>query len=448
MLRHHGFGGSSGPAVDTAADSTPEPSPPATEWPLLADEAYYGLAGELVRTIEPASEADPVALLGSFLIGFGNLVGRKAHFLAEADQHFANEFGVFVGQTSKGRKGTSWGHCQRVLADADQDWARDRIGSGLSSGEGLIWSVRDPITKRERVKGKGPPRYEDVEADPGIADKRLLVIEPEFASVLKRSEQQGNTLSAVARCAWDGRDLRSMTKNSPARASGAHVSLIGHITIDELRRYLTETEMANGFGNRFLWFCVRRSKVLPEGGQPDQAALQALGMRVRNALVVAQQVGVVKRDDEARTMWHSIYGQVSEGRTGLSGSLMGRAEAHVMRLAMLYALLDESSLISAKHLLAAVAVWDFVEESIQYVFGSSLGDPVADDLLRLVRSSKGGVMRTDVYAHFGRHVKAAQLGQAEGVLVSLNLIRVERVETGGRPGQRLVAVSHSAPPQR
>ena len=88
--------------------------------------------------------------------------------------------------------------------------------------------------------------------------KRLAVAEGEFANVLKVMAREGNTLSPVLRSAWDYGNLRSMTKNSEARATGAHISIIGHITKDELRRLLTETEQANGFGNRFLWLAVRR----------------------------------------------------------------------------------------------------------------------------------------------------------------------------------------------
>src|SRR5262249_23075931 len=107
--------------------------------------------------------------------------------------------------------------------------------------------------------------HEKVESDPGIPDKRLMLTEPEFASVLKHLERQGNILSTIIRRAWDGITLEGLTKNSPICATGAHVSVIGHITVEELKRYLTATEMANGFGNRFLWFCVKRSKALPEG---------------------------------------------------------------------------------------------------------------------------------------------------------------------------------------
>src|SRR5262249_1032754 len=37
------------------------------EWPTLAQEAFHGLAGTIVNTIAPHSEADPVALLMQLL---------------------------------------------------------------------------------------------------------------------------------------------------------------------------------------------------------------------------------------------------------------------------------------------------------------------------------------------------------------------------------------------
>src|SRR5262249_47756246 len=160
-----------------------------------------------------------------------------------------------VGDTSKARKGTSWGHVDRLFKLADGEAAHEgwsgRIVTGLSSGEGLIWDVRDPGGKD--VNG---------ESDPGVDDKRRVVVDGEFAATLKMLGREGNTLSPVIRNAWDSGDLRIMTKNKPARATGAHLSIIGHITRDELKRELTSTEMGNGFANRFLWACSTRSKLL------------------------------------------------------------------------------------------------------------------------------------------------------------------------------------------
>src|SRR5262249_38224804 len=156
--------------------------------------------------------------------------GRGPHFIVGGSYHYTNLFAVIVGTSSSGRKGTSWDAIRnRLLAAADAHWGAHCISSGVSSGEGLIQAARDPSERK--VKGK-------TEVDEGISDKRLLLIESEFASVLRRLEREGNSASAILRQAWDTGDLRTLTKAAPVRATEAHVSLIGHITPEELRRYL------------------------------------------------------------------------------------------------------------------------------------------------------------------------------------------------------------------
>jgi hypothetical protein len=425
-----GQGGDRHPIEDAGP---PWPDPPAAE-------AYHGLPGRIVAVLSPASEADPAALLVQALLAFGNAAGRGPHAVVESDRHGVNEFAVLVGRTSKARKGTSWGHIAALFRAADEPWAADRVQSGLSSGEGLVWAVRDSIRKRERTRGRGgPPRYEEVEADPGVEDKRLLVYEPEFANVLKQTERQGNTLSAVLRQAWDGGDLRTLTKNAPARATGAHVSLIGHVTADELRRYLTDTEAANGFGNRHLWVCAERSKLLPEGGRVDAGARVELVRELGEALAFARAAGQLGRDDEARELWREVYGELSEGRPGLAGALTARAEAHVLRLSLLYALMDRSPAVRAPHLLAALALWEYSARSVAHVFGESLGDALADDLLRLLRGCPDGLTRTEIRDYCGRHQSGDRLAGALGLLLRHNLAWRRQQETGGRPVERWYA---------
>jgi hypothetical protein len=117
------------------------------------------------------------------------------------------------------------------------------------------------ISQRIRDKPGRVEEYQDVTFDQGEPDKRLLVTEPEFASALRVMGRDGNTLSAIIREAWDTGDLNILNKNSPVKATDARVSIIGHVTHEELRRYLDRTELANGFANRFLWICVKRSKL-------------------------------------------------------------------------------------------------------------------------------------------------------------------------------------------
>jgi hypothetical protein len=249
---------------DNDLDSLPLPEPP--EWPMIEPEALHGLIGEIVRTLEPETEADPVGILLSTLVAFGSAVGRGPHFPVEGDNHHTNLFAVLVGESSRGRKGTSLGRTLAFFDEADPEWKEECIATGLSSGEGLIWALRDPVEAMEAVKEKGKVAgYESVVKDQGVTDKRRLVIEPEFAQTLKVLKREGNTLSPVIRQAWDSGALTAMTKNNFARATGTHVTILGHITRPELAKCLSDTDCFNGFANRFLWALVRRSKLLPDG---------------------------------------------------------------------------------------------------------------------------------------------------------------------------------------
>lgn len=408
-------------------------------WPAPIDEdAYHGLAGDVVRTIEPHTEADPVALLMQFLTAFGSCTGRGPHYQVEGDAHHANLYAVLVGDSSKARKGTSWGRVRALFELLDDPWAAHRVHSGLSSGEGVIWAVRDPIMGREK-QGKGASasaQYVECEVDAGISDKRLMVVESEFANVLRVMGREGNTLSRVIRDAWDRGDLAVMTKTSPAVATGAHVSIIGHITGDELRRYLDRTEAANGFANRFLYLCVRRARLLPHGGDLDEYALRPLAQRLAAAIGEARQIDRVRMDDATRAAWERVYPELSEGRPGLVGSITARGEAQVIRLATLYALIDGTDTMNLHHLKAALALWTYAEDSAHYVFGDRRGDPLADALEQALRDAgQHGMTRTAIRDHFKRHADAARIDAALSVLAASGAVVQSKVQTGGRAAE-------------
>jgi hypothetical protein len=413
------------------------------DWPEPPQEgAFHGLAGEIIRVIEPHSEADPVALLIQLLVAFGSAAGRRAHFRVEADRHPTNLFAVLIGQTSKGRKGTSLGQVRDLLKQVDPVWDGNCVQSGLSSGEGLIFAVRDAVYRSTRPSKKGAINNNDGNiaiADAGVDDKRLLVVEPEFAQCLKVMGREGNILSTVIRQAWDSGDLRTLTKNSPTKATGAHISIIGHVTENELRRHLGETEQANGFGNRFLWVCSRRSKFLPDGGQVPAVELAPLVKRLSSAVGFARGTREMKRSGQAKELWRSIYERLSEGKIGLLGALCGRGEAQVTRLSMIYALLDCSATIKRKHLEAGLAVWNYVEESVRYTFGDPVGDATADTILAAVRLAQGGLSRTDISNLFARHRSAAEITHALDQLQKLGHASVGSAKTDGRTEKRWFA---------
>jgi uncharacterized protein DUF3987/bifunctional DNA primase/polymerase-like protein len=426
--------------IKTNSHSEANDSAPPVVWPELPENALYGLAGEIVRTIDPHTEADRAAVLIQILAAFGNCIGRTAYFTAEADRHYLNLFAVLVGATSKGRKGTSWGQARRLFERIDETWAATCVGAGLSSGEGLIWSVRDAVEKKEPIKEKGRiVDYQTLIADEGVPDKRAFILEAEFASVLRVMGREGNTLSATIRQAWDTGNLQVKTRNNPNRATGAHVTIIGHITKDELKRNLDETETANGFANRFLWICVRRSRILPEGGALSDAELNPLVTRLHEAFIFARGISEMKRDMEARALWYQVYEELSEGHAGLLGAVTSRAEAQTMRLACLYALLDSKSIVERAHLEAALALWRYCEASARYIFGAATGDRIADELLSaLQEAGSDGLTRTQIRDLFNRRHTGA-IDAALAVLSETGRARFETEQTSGRPVTRWFA---------
>lgn len=396
------------------ADAAGWPDPPNSS-------AYYSLAGDFVAAIEPHTESDPTALLVQFLAAFGNIVGRRAYFEIEAVEHYPVLFTVVVGNTAKGRKGTAWSHVRNILGRADEDWAANRVQGGLSSGEGLIQAVQDD----------------------GPEDKRLLIVEPEFASVLRVMERQGNTISAMLRQAWDTGDIRTLTRK-PLHATGTHISLIGHITRDELRVRLNSTEAANGFGNRILWCCAKRSKVLPHGGRLGEESEVPLVNMIRKALKWLHGKPCPLRlgwDHSAKQLWEQVYEDLSEGKPGMFGAVTSRAEAYVVRLALAYAVLDQCSVIEKDHLLAALAVWKYCEASAKFIFGDASGDPIADTILNELRARQGGITRTEISEIFSHNRSASVLDSALGQLAAQGRakpVRDPRVQ--GRAAERWIAV--------
>ena len=407
--------------------------------PMADSEAYHGLAGEIVSAISPYSESDPAAILVNVLTAFGSVVGNGPHFLVEKSEHHLNLFAVQVGRSAKGRKGTAWSTPKFMFQAIDSDWGAKRVKSGLSTGEGLVYAVRDARHEKKPIREKGRVvDYETVLVDEGEADKRLLCVEEEFSQCLKVMLREGNILSPTLRDAWDGKKLAPMTKNSPIEVTGAHVSIIAHITKDELLRYFTSTEQTNGFGNRFMWFFVKRSKEIPTPtGCPDEA-LNPLIAKLDDSVTFARTVTAISLDDEAEAIWRSVYHDLSTEQDGLVGALLARSEPQVMRLASIYALLDLSGKVRSSHLEAALALWAYVEQSCRFIFGELKGDPGFDRALEALKQA-GSLTTTAIHNLFGRHSDKGEIDRVVRELLKVEGVTSEIVEeTGGRPALTLV----------
>jgi hypothetical protein len=372
-------------AADDMAEQDPEAcKPSATPWPApLGEAAYLGIAGDFVSLIGPHSEADPAALMFQLLAYAGNVFGNKAFYAVEDTRHHPNLYVTLVGDTASARKGTSRKRINKLAQLGVPEWEAQCTVSGLSTGEGLIARVCDPVY--------GPNKKGELElVHPGAKDKRLLVVEEEFSRPLRVMERSNNTLAAVLRQAWDGDRLSILTRENPIKATGAIVSIIGHITVSELKADLTEVNTANGFGNRFLWPLVRKSKSLPFGGEDCTGVITELAVRLRQA-VERSPNGVVRFDELARHRWAEVYESLNQDNPGLYGAMTARTAPQVIRIALIYALLDQQHLLGLDHLAAALEVVRYSNDSVRHIFGDTTGNNVADTILKALRASPEGM---------------------------------------------------------
>ena len=402
----------------------------AKEWPAtLSSDAYIGIAGDFIRLVAPQTEGDPCALLIALLTLVGSLVGRGAYLPVGPTRHYGNLFSVIIAETSKGRKGTVMAEAKRFAAMIDPTISARMLG-GLSSGEGLIEAVRDArFDDAQTEQGKLPLAKV---IDNGIADKRLLVTESEMGQALQAAGREGNTLSAVLRMSWDGDELRTLARSNKNVCREPHISIFGNITIDELQRLLTSTDRTNGFGNRFLWVCAKRSQELPWGGRVDDAALQALASQAAHVINASQYYGQCGWMPDAASMWAREYSRLSAGRPGLAGAMSARAEAQTLRIALVYAILDGCNNVDVHHLRAALEVWRYCQDSVDYCFGGTTDNSTANRIYGYLVTMPEGASLTQISTHFGRHKKSDELQRALNTLKESGIARSEAKKTGGR----------------
>jgi hypothetical protein len=413
--------------LDPAAADSDQPEdrlPAPAGWPAPPEAAvYHELPGEITRRIAPHTESDPVAILTQLLVAFGAAVGRGAWFQIEATRHHPNEYMCLTGDSARARKGTAWDHVRRLITTIDPTLG-PRVLTGLSSGEGVIWSVRDPAGQ-----------------DPGHSDQRLLVIEPEFASTLRAAGREISTLSPTLRSGWDARPLAILTRTAPARASEAHITLIGHITQHELRRHTTSLELANGFMNRVLIIACRRQRLLPEGGNPDPLAQTGLDRLLAATLKQAQTAGQIRLDPNAREMWHHAYRRLAaEPADRIVAQITARAEAHIIRLALIYALTDGQRQITDAHLTAALALQDYAARSAAWALAGATGQPLAEQIHAALLTHPDGLTRSQLSQTLNHNHPAGEIDNALHALHTAGRVTTTQIPTRGRPAQLWTAI--------
>ena len=433
-------------------ETAPEDEFDIKEWPKFSMDACPGILGDFVSLATRDSEADPAAVCITALVRFcaevyGIAPNRGPHILVGETVHPPRLFAVICGNSSKARKGTSRYPVAKLFSRAlcQSSELRDlrlpiparESGGPLSTGEGLAYHVRDMTDAEiERLQKQNPEK--DIHDKD---DKRLIIMDEEFASGLACTKREGNTLSMGIRCFWDSGDYSPLTKNNPITVKGAHINIITHITMQELAVCLAEVQAFNGFGNRFLWICARRSKLVALPAPMPEHDLAPIQREMWRLTATAQKRGAITMSPDCLEYWQSIYPDLSKEHTGLVGNIINRAEAQTIRLALAYALLDGKDIINQPHLQAALAMWKYAEASALYIFGDKTADPLEARIMEALKN--GPLTATELSALLCRNVPKERLQPLLQQMEARQVITVRKQKGCGRPRQIITLTSQT-----
>jgi hypothetical protein len=301
----------------------------------------------------------------------------------------------------------------------------------MSSGEGLVWAIRDEVIGIDKETG------EEKVIDEGVPDKRLLVVEQELGSAFASFQRAGNNLSMIIRMAFDGGRIAPLTKNSRTSATDPHIGIIGHITMQELKSMMMPTQFWNGLANRFQWVLAHRPKTVPfPTPMPDdqvEEIARELAAVIRRA---HERRGEMTMSNAAQDHWCNVYAELTQDHAGILGAVTSRQEAHTRRLALTYALLDGAERIEVDHLEAALAFNRYAFDSAAYLFGDTEMDPAAEKIVAALaeakRDGQPGLTQSAIRRLFGDHMPAAHLTATLSDLEKRGRIEATKQSTGGR----------------
>lgn len=405
---------------------------PAQAWPEFTESCLdHHLLGEVMREIMPYTEADPMAVAVNFLSMIGSVCGRSPHVRVGSWKLHANLFFVTAAETT-GRKGTATRDVLAIMDGVDPDWRSNGYVQGVNSGEALVHRVRDATYNKDgEVK------------DEGVSDKRSFVMSEELSSVFKVSERSGSILTEMVRVCYDAPEKLSINnKNTPTTATGALITVAGHVTPQSLHGLAdVNLDVCGGTLNRFVWVLAKNSKFVPFGTVMPAKRLAALQTKVKAAVALASSIGEVKPSKEARQLVDDYRRRVEfRPERGLYAYVTARAPTNMVKIALVLALTRGSRTIEVEDVQAAIGISDYALASAKYLFTADSGDTAAEIRSRQVMTFLEGFPEGVSLTTVARRFHATRDKDRQGVpqvyrslelLERRGLIRQEKVRLEG-----------------
>jgi hypothetical protein len=355
----------------------------------------YGPAGEFVRRVTEKSEADPAGVLLYTLACSGLVLGRDAFYPHGYVKCRPCLFAVTVAQSPRTGQGCFLEPVRALFSLAAE-----------LSGTELLKFIPNGLLAADELLPKSPSSDARGLPSAGMGD-----FEPSW-DTLSRARAP---LTTALRHAWD---------------EHTRIAILGHLTEPYLLAARATRPLLHT-ASRMLWCCVHRERSIalpqtlpPEGLRPIAEILASNAKRDRSPREMKFAPGTA-------TEWEQAYSSLTLNDAGAVGIVTALAEAQVIRIAMVYALLDGLETINPAHMKAALAVWDYCRLSAQHLFGTGIGDALTEKLFRALGEKP--LSRTEVHRLFNNHAPADRIDAALANLAKEGRAISEVIKTEGRP---------------
>lgn len=393
--------------------------------PDLDPIALHGILSDACKVATRDSEASKVAIAANIISTFSTLIGRNSfQHIGDGVCH-ARPYFLLVGKTGKARKGTSEYTPKRIFDAVEKSLGEDytpakRHEGGLSTGEGLGWTIRD-----DTLDENG-----DV-TEAGVKDKRLYIAESEFAGTMAAASREKNNLSATIRTAWDGKSISPLVKNSKWCTTDPHIVITGHITAAELIDRMSDVDALSGFMNRFVILHIVRPKLVPLPKRTNDEDVERIAAQITEAVQFAMSEDVhssngleVRLSPDAIKYWCGQYKGLTKDHEGIAGAMLVRTEIYCRMFAMIFALLDKSAIIEVVHIKAALAWINYWKASVRYIFQTLAAKAETNKLDELAKEvhafivSHSGCSRTELTKHFKHKLSSSEMTKSLNLLMN------------------------------
>lgn len=354
-----------------------------------------------------------------FAVAVGMMLGRNV-YVAYPHELYPNIFALLIGRPGVDRKDTAMNYGRKLAEQIDVIQTLPAI----ASYEGLL----EAMSKKQD---------DFFDMDPS----RTLVVLSEFNALLKKArvDSTSNIIPNLCHLYDCPGVARSPTKVNPIKVDKPFLSILSSIQPGVIQDAFRSGDIHSGFAGRWAYVSDQSNTAIPLPGRIDNAAWNDLVKKLSQIRDIwkERKSTELKLSDAAVSMWEDFYRwhreQNQDGE--IINTLIVRIPEQILKLAMIFAALDDFTEIHDCHLEDAINIGKWLIGNTKRLFagyGRSEVEKAEEKIQEILKGGPRSKRDVQQYCRFG---SALTFSRAFNNLVGAGLI--EEYKKGRRKLIRL-----------